>query len=243
MPSSNRLLTPLNASLQLVMSIQPPNLSSSYLRRLGNCWHLKRDDVPNIDSIRGERIASFDVFGSLVFARCVIEPSTLAGKSGESVVHVHVDFVASELFDNELPTPNSDLAEISAMLFAALGDREVINSESNAGFRIGVAQIAIGSILGPIVGMDFDDAYLTRGTFALGIEEADELSFTLRFNEEDEAAFFSISIDGNGVTTFSENLFCDSATRLSNVFDRFVLAKQHQVKQATGGADVSAQQS
>jgi hypothetical protein len=133
------------------MTIQIPTFYNSFLETVGCCWQIQASDAENIASVKGTRVSEITVEGSTLFCRAVIEPARSKGRSND-IVHVHIEIATERYFSGKKPTISSNLEKDSDWLSATLSEKELTLTSVIAGFRIPVDQIALGSVLGSIIG-------------------------------------------------------------------------------------------
>jgi len=214
------------------MTIQIPHLCNSYLETVGCYWHLKGSDVENITNVSGTRVSPANKGDCKAFCRSVVENGRLRNAESNAI-RVHLEVAAKRSFSLRTPEVSSTLDEISEQLSGVLRGKQFEISTISCGFRIPAQQIAVGSALSLILGIQGrlhreHQAVLTRGTMSLVSDNNDDApidTLTFELNSDDDDAYFSISVNGAGEDSFSLDCLANAALRLTAVFNKLVLAK------------------
>ena len=220
------------------MELQIPNTCDSFLETVGCCWHFK-GEAKEIANVKGIKVGIADAGECKAFCRSVVETGAFKRRK-ISLVHVHVEIAAERFFKANKPEAPDTLDAIGDRLGQVLNDKTFESSTVACGFKIPAQQIAAGSALSSLFGLQGrlhseHQTVLTRGTLSLMADGSDnELIDTLTFDlhTTDGKAYVSITVNGPGEDKFSPDCLVKAASRLTAVFNKLVLAKDESPKQA-----------
>ena len=218
------------------MAIEIPNTCNSFLETVGCCWHFECD-IKDIADVKGTKVASADLADCKAYCRSVIERGRL-GRRKIDLVHAHVELASIRLFPDERPVPSSTMDDIASRLTAVLHGKKFTSSSVMSGFKIPIEQVAGGSALSAVLGFQGKVAsdhrtLLTRGTLSLlgdsGHDDTPIDTLTIELATKDDKAYLRITVEGAGESEYFPNCLAKAASRLTAVFDKMVLAKEHPV--------------
>jgi len=215
-----------------------PQIKGTLVRGVACCWHIAVDEVPAGNKIDIENVAVVNHESKEVFVRAIISPSKLQS-TDQPVLHAHFEMRTADSF-KEKPNPDIELLELEGVIAKVIDKRDVVTADYTIDCQVPWDQIALGSILAPIIGlgdelMEDHGAMLTNGRFAITGEPADFLHFSL--GNKDDEPYFNVRVEGSAGDAVSWDMFSRANNQLLPEFNRLVLSRTSDNESGNDRAD------